>query len=95
VGTEGPASGSARAVAASAVSFAGAGVDAHVDSRTTSSMLAILLLLEVIAGALDTFGNSGSAGGLKIFRPPFLWLRQHALALRPTRLQEPLALRQD
>jgi hypothetical protein len=32
-----------------------------------SSTLAILLLLEVIAGALGTFGNFGSGGGLRIF----------------------------
>jgi hypothetical protein len=70
MGTEGPASGSARAVAASAVSFAGEGVDALVDSMTASSTLAILLLLGVIAGAFETFGNSGFGGGLKIFGSP-------------------------
>jgi hypothetical protein len=57
---------------------------------TTSSMLAILLLVGVIAGVFDIFGNSGSAGGLKIFGSPtvplasalwpfFLWLRHHVL----------------
>jgi hypothetical protein len=35
-----------------------------------SSTLTILLLLGVIAGVLDTFSNSGSAGGLKIFGSP-------------------------
>jgi hypothetical protein len=69
MGTEGPASTSARVVVASTASFAGAGVDALVDSKTTSSTLAILLL-GVIAGALDTFGNSGSGGGLRIFGNP-------------------------
>jgi hypothetical protein len=33
-------------------------------------MLAILLLLGVIAGALDTFGNSGSGNELNIFGSP-------------------------
>jgi hypothetical protein len=33
---------------------------------TESSTLAILLLLGVVAGAFVTFGNSASAGGLKI-----------------------------
>jgi hypothetical protein len=70
VGTEGPTSVSTRTVASSAVSLAGAGVDALVDSRTASSTLAILLLLGVTAGAFDTFDNSGSAGGLKIFGSP-------------------------
>jgi hypothetical protein len=70
VGTEGPASVSARAVADSAVSFAGAGVDALVDSRTTSNTLAILLLLGVSVGAFETFCNSGSDGELKIFGSP-------------------------
>jgi hypothetical protein len=51
-------------------SFAGAGVHTLVDSKTASSTLAILLLLGVIAGALDTFGNSGSGGGLRIFGNP-------------------------
>jgi hypothetical protein len=67
VGTEGPASVSTRTVAASAVSLAGEGVDALVDSRTASSTLAILLLLGVIAGAFDIFDSSGSVGRLKIF----------------------------
>jgi hypothetical protein len=34
---------------------------------TASSTLAILLFLGVVAGAFATFGNSASAGGLKIF----------------------------
>jgi hypothetical protein len=46
------------------------GVGALADSRTASSMLAILLFLGVIAGALDSFGNSSSGGGLKIFGNP-------------------------
>jgi hypothetical protein len=70
VGTEGPPSVSAQAVAASAIFFAGAGVNALVDSMTASNTLAILLLLGVIAEAFDTFGNSGSAGWLKIFGSP-------------------------
>jgi hypothetical protein len=70
MGTEGPASASARAVESSTVSFAEAGVDALVDSKTVSSTLAILLLLGVIAGALGTFDNSGFGGGLRIFRKP-------------------------
>jgi hypothetical protein len=70
VGTVGPASGLARTVAASAVYFAGAGVDALVDSMTASSTLAILLLLGLIAGVFDTFDNSSSDGGLKIFGGP-------------------------
>jgi hypothetical protein len=70
MGTEGPTSTSPRVVVASAASFAEAGVDALVDSKTAFSMLAILLLLGVIAGALDTFGNSGSGSGLKIFCSP-------------------------
>jgi hypothetical protein len=68
--TEGPTSVSARAVATSTTFFAGEGVNALVDSMTASSTLAILLLLGVIAGAFDTFGNSGSGGGLKIFGGP-------------------------
>lgn len=40
-----------------------------LDSRTASSTLAILLL-GVIAGAFDTFDNSGSTGELKIFGSP-------------------------
>jgi hypothetical protein len=70
VGTEGLALVSTRTVAASAVSLAGAGVNALVVSRTASSTLAILLLLGVTAGAFDTFGNSSSVGGLKIFGSP-------------------------
>jgi hypothetical protein len=70
VGTKGPASASTRAVAASATFFAWAGVNAVVNSMTASSTLAILLLLGVIAGAFDTFGNSGSCGRLKIFGGP-------------------------
>jgi hypothetical protein len=70
VGTEGPASTSAQAVAASTTFFAGAGVNALVDSMTASSTLVILLLLRVITGAFDIFGNSGFAGGLKIFGSP-------------------------
>jgi hypothetical protein len=38
-----------------------------VVSMTASSMLAILLLLGVVAGAFVTFGKSASAGGLKNF----------------------------
>jgi hypothetical protein len=64
VGTEGPASASAWAVAASATFFVGAGVNAFVVSMTASSTLAILLLLGVVAGAFITFGNSASTGGL-------------------------------
>jgi hypothetical protein len=52
------------------VSFVGAGVDTLVDSKTASNTLAILLLLGVTTGALGTFGNSGSGGGLKIFCNP-------------------------
>jgi hypothetical protein len=37
-----------------------------VVSITASSTLAILLLLGVVAGAFVTFGNSASAGGLRI-----------------------------
>jgi hypothetical protein len=59
MGTKGPALASA--------SFAEAGVAALVDSRIASSTLAILLLLGVIAGALDTFDSSSSDGGLRIF----------------------------
>jgi hypothetical protein len=70
MGTEGLASASTRTVAASAVSFAKAGVHALVHSRTASSTLAILLLLGVVTGALGTFGNSGSGGGLRIFCNP-------------------------
>jgi hypothetical protein len=70
MGTEDPTSTSARAVAASATSFVEVGVGALVDSKTTSNMLAILLFLGVIAGTLDTFGNSGSGSGLKIFGNP-------------------------
>jgi hypothetical protein len=70
MGTEGPASVSTRTIAASAVSFVGVGVDTLVDSKIASSTLAILLLLGVIIGALGTFGNSGSGGGLKIFCNP-------------------------
>jgi hypothetical protein len=70
MGTGGLASSSARAIAASAVSFAGVGVVALVDSRTASSTLANLLLLGVIVGAFDTFGNSGSTSELKIFGSP-------------------------
>jgi hypothetical protein len=62
MGTEGPAWASA--------SFAEAGVATLIDSKIASSTLAILLLLEVITGALDTFGNSGSGGGLRIFGNP-------------------------
>jgi hypothetical protein len=83
VGTEGPASVSTRAVATFTVSFAGAGVDALVDSMTTSSTLAILLLLGVIAGAFDTFDNSGSGGGLKIFGSPAVFSRSGSLAALP------------
>jgi hypothetical protein len=67
MGAEGPASASTRVVVASTGSFAEAGVGALVNSKTASSTLAILLLLGVIAGVLDTFGNSGSGGGLRIF----------------------------
>jgi hypothetical protein len=67
MGTEGLALTLARIVVAAAASFAGAGVDALVDSKTASNTLAILLFLGVIAGALDTFGNFGSGSGLKIF----------------------------
>jgi hypothetical protein len=70
VGTEGLASVSTRAVAASTIFFAGAGVNDLVDSMIASNMLAILLILGVIVGAFDIFGNSGSAGGLKIFGSP-------------------------
>jgi hypothetical protein len=63
MGTEGPASTSTRVVAASVASFAEAGVGALVDSKIVSSMLAILLLLGVNAGTLDSFGNSGSGSG--------------------------------
>jgi hypothetical protein len=66
MGTEGPASVSARAVIVSATFFAGTRVNALVVSMTASSTLAILLLLGVVAGAFATFGNSASAGGLKI-----------------------------
>jgi hypothetical protein len=72
-----------RTVAASTVSLAGAGVDALVDSRTASSTLAILLLLGVIARAFDTFGNSGSAGGLKIFGSPTVSPSSSSLAAFP------------
>jgi hypothetical protein len=44
-----------------------AGVCTFVDSIIASSTLAILLLLGVIAGILDTFDNSGSGGGLRVF----------------------------
>jgi hypothetical protein len=85
-GTKGPALVLARAVAASATFFVGAGVNALVVSITASSTLAILLLLGVVAGAFATFGNSASASGLKIsgsaitfsssgFWPPLLWFR--------------------
>jgi hypothetical protein len=47
-----------------------AGVDTLIDSMTAFSTLAILLLLGVIAEILDTFGNSGSGGGLSIFGSP-------------------------
>jgi hypothetical protein len=70
MGNEGPALVSTRTVAASVVSFAGAEVDALVYSKTASNTLAILLLLGVTAGTLDTFGNSGSGNGLKIFGSP-------------------------
>jgi hypothetical protein len=70
MGTKGPSSTSAQIIVASAISLAGAGVDALVDSKTASSTLAILLLLGVIVGAFDAFGNSGSGSGLKIFGSP-------------------------
>jgi hypothetical protein len=70
MGTEGPTSTSTRAIAASAASFVEAGVGALVDSKTTSNTLTILLLLGVVTGTLDTFGNSGSGSGLKIFGSP-------------------------
>ena len=54
---------SARLIAASAIFFGGAQVNALVVSMTASSTLAILLLLGVIAGALVIFGNPESAGG--------------------------------
>jgi hypothetical protein len=50
---------------------------------TTSSTLAILLLLGVIAGAFDTFDNSGSGGGLKIFGSPVVFSRSGSLAALP------------
>jgi hypothetical protein len=53
-------------MAASATFYAGAGVNAFVVSMTASNTLAILLLLGVVARAFATFGNSASAGGLKI-----------------------------
>lgn len=65
-GAEGPASVSARTATTLAAIFIGVGVGALVVSMTTSSTLAILLLLGVVAGALATFGNSVSTGGLKI-----------------------------
>jgi hypothetical protein len=83
VGTEGPASSSTRAVAASATFFAGAGVSALVDSMIVYSTLAILLL-GVIAWAFDTFGNSGSGGGLKIFGGPVVSSRSVSLAAFPS-----------
>jgi hypothetical protein len=70
VGTKGPASASVQTIAASTTFFTGTGVNALVDSMTASNTLAILLLLGVIAGVFDIFGNSGSAGGLKIFGSP-------------------------
>jgi hypothetical protein len=83
MGTESPTSVSTRAVAASGVSFAGAGVDALVDYMTASSTLTILLLLGVIAGAFDTFGNSGSGGGLKIFDSPAIFSSSGSSAAFP------------
>jgi hypothetical protein len=62
MGTKGPASALA--------SFVEAGVGALVYSKIVSSTLARLLLLEVIAGALGIFVNSGSGGGLRIFGNP-------------------------
>jgi F0F1-type ATP synthase assembly protein I len=47
-----------------------AGVHTLVDSMAASNTLAILLLLGVIAGILDTFGNSGSSSELRIFGSP-------------------------
>ena len=44
-----------------------AGVSTFVDSMTPSSTLAIFLLFGVVAGILDTFGSSGSCGGLRVF----------------------------
>jgi hypothetical protein len=49
------------------LSGAEAGVCTFEDSITASSTLAILLLFGFIAGILDTFGNSGSCGGLRLF----------------------------
>ena len=83
MGTEGPTSVSTRTVASSTVSLAGARVDALVDYRTVSSTLAILLLLGVTAGAFDTFSNSGSAGGLKIFGSPTVSPSSGSLAAFP------------
>jgi hypothetical protein len=49
------------------LSGAEAGVCTFEDSITASSTLAILLLFGFIAGILDTFGSSGSCGGLRVF----------------------------
>jgi hypothetical protein len=70
-------------VAALIVSFAGAGVNALVDSMTASNTLAILLLLGVIAGVFDTFDNSNSDGGLKIFGGPVVSSRSSSSAVFP------------
>jgi hypothetical protein len=61
------ASALALAIAASTTFFVGAGVNAFVVYMTTSSTLAILLLLGDVAGAFVTFGNSTSIDGLRFF----------------------------
>jgi hypothetical protein len=50
---------------------------------TASSTLAILLLLGVIAGAFDTFGNSGSGSRLKIFCGPAVSSQSGSLTTFP------------
>jgi hypothetical protein len=75
IGADGPASAVSSVIPASLdffgispfLSGAEAGVCTFEDSITASSTLAILLLFGVIAGILDTFGSSGSCGGLRVF----------------------------
>jgi hypothetical protein len=95
-GTEGPASVSARVVAASAIFFAGAGVNSLVDSMAASSTLAILLLLGVIELLISSAILAPLAGSrflaallfplASALWPLFLRLWHHVLVSRQARL---------